>query len=163
MIKLAVGPYHKWTIRAAGLSIALTWRGGRSIAAIDVESEVAVTGDIVEQQAVRAGLLDHHVVPAIQIIGAAFRARVLAPRALAARWRLLRRWYRLQRRRDGTRKLVCVARIARKSRVLLAQNGFVMIQRSVLPDLRAVVQFLDVKVFPQSLYFWNLIGCARRL
>lgn len=143
------------------LSITFTLRGGRSIAAIDVHSEIAKTGGIVKEQTIRTGLFNHDVVPTIQIISTAFRARILAPRAQTARSRFMRRWWRrrwLHRYRDRTRKFVRVARIDRKSWIL---PGFVMIYRDILPSLWTAVQFLDVKIIPQSLYFWNFIWYAK--
>lgn len=139
------------TIRVAQLPIALTWRSGRSFAAFDVVGEVTDVGDIVEKQPGRASLFNHHVVPAVQVIGAALRTRVLTPRTQAARRELLRR--RRWLRRNGTRELVRIARINRKSRILPAKNNFLMVQRVVraLPDLRTGIQLLNVVVIPQRI------------
>jgi len=72
--------------RRTNYPITLTRRGRWSVAAVDIVVEVAVAGNVVEEQPGRAGLLNHHVVPAVQIIGTALQAWILTPLAEAA-WR----------------------------------------------------------------------------
>jgi hypothetical protein len=65
-------------------SITLTRCGGWSVAAVDVVAEVAVAGNVIEEQPGRASLLNHHVVPAVQIISAVLQAWILTSLTEAA-------------------------------------------------------------------------------
>lgn len=78
----------------------LTWSWSWSSVALDVVVEIAVAGFLVEEEPIWALLLDYHVVPAVQVIGAAVWTWKLSPRLEATgRRRWLRRLRRLRRLR----------------------------------------------------------------
>ena len=66
----------------------LTGRGLGSVAALDVVIKVAVLPLLVEQQTVRAELLDGHIVPAVDVVGAALGTGELTAILETARWSL---------------------------------------------------------------------------